>query len=327
MKIGLRGASASLLALALAGMVGCSQSTGHESPVAEAAAAASTANDAEKQKIGYAVGVDVGTSFAPLAEFIDQAALRTAIEDAFAGKEPALTQEEAQLTDMTMRVAMIRKSGQPMPELPPGVEIGEPDPVKVAQMLGGYAVGPSLAQFKDALSLDAMFQSIEALFSTGKAEITHEEAMAQLQDFVQGRAQAKGEENRRIGAEFLEANKAKPGVVTTESGLQYQIIRPGSGAKPAETDRVRVNYHGKLLDGTVFDSSYERGEPVEFALTQVIPGWREGVALMSTGAKYRFWIPSDLAYGPAGAPGGKIGPDATLTFDVELMGVMPNPAP
>jgi FKBP-type peptidyl-prolyl cis-trans isomerase FkpA len=131
------------------------------------------------------------------------------------------------------------------------------------------------------------------------------------------------EENRRAGAEFLAANKTQPGVITTASGLQYQVLRAGSGEKPAASSRVRVNYEGKLLSGEVFDSSYARGEPAEFGLNQVIAGWTEGVALMPVGAKYRFWIPSELAYGANGAPGGKIGPDATLTFDVELLGVMP----
>ena len=100
------------------------------------------------------------------------------------------------------------------------------------------------------------------------------------------------------------------------------VLREGNGARPLPSSRVRVNYVGKLLNGNTFDSSYDRGQPAEFSLTQVIPGWTEGVALMPIGAKYRFWIPSDLAYGPSGAPGGSIPPDATLTFDVELMGIL-----
>jgi len=111
-------------------------------------------------------------------------------------------------------------------------------------------------------------------------------------------------------------------VFTTPSGLQYMVLRQGAGERPQPSDRVRVNYHGTLLDGTVFDSSYERGQPAEFALDQVIPGWTEGVALMPVGGKYRFWIPGELAYGAKGTPGGPIGPNATLVFDVELMAVL-----
>ena len=131
------------------------------------------------------------------------------------------------------------------------------------------------------------------------------------------------EENVRKGAEFLASNKEKPLVTTTASGLQYEVLTQGSGTvHPTATSKVKVHYEGKLLDGTVFDSSYERGEPVEFPLNRVIAGWTEGVALMPVGAKYRFWIPSDLAYGPGGSPP-RIGPNATLTFDVELLGIVP----
>ena len=128
--------------------------------------------------------------------------------------------------------------------------------------------------------------------------------------------------NREEGNAFLAKNKAQPGVVTTASGLQYQVLRAGSGERPMATSRVRVNYEGKLLDGTPFDSSYERGQPADFGLDQVIKGWTEGVALMPVGSKYRFWVPSELAYGSNGTPGGPIGPDATLTFDVELLGIL-----
>ena len=132
--------------------------------------------------------------------------------------------------------------------------------------------------------------------------------------------QAKGKEALRIGAEFLEENKDKEGVMTTESGLQYKVLEAGTGASPSATQTVSVHYEGRLIDGTVFDSSIQRGEPTEFPVNRVIPGWTEGLQLMKEGAKYQFYIPSELAYGSRGA-GGDIGPNETLIFDVELLEV------
>lgn len=319
MKIGMRGAAVSLLALAMAAPV---LATAQQSAAAAANKETSVLTS-EREKIGYAVGIDVASSFEPLADMIDVAALRAAIENAFAGNEPVLSQEEAQATDGALRMAMMAKNGQPIPGMAPGTEAPKPDPTKVAQLLGGYAVGPSLVQIKDDISLDALFTAIDDVFGKRELRVTRDQAMAELQAFAQAKASKASAENRQAGLDFLAANKDQPGVITTASGLQYQVLRAGSGEKPAATSRVRVNYEGKLLSGEVFDSSYERGEPAEFGLNQVIAGWTEGVALMPVGAKYRFWIPSDLAYGANGAPGGKIGPDATLTFDVELLGVMP----
>jgi len=122
------------------------------------------------------------------------------------------------------------------------------------------------------------------------------------------------------GQAFLAENAKKDGVKTTASGLQYEVLKPGTGKSPKATDTVQVNYRGTTIDGKEFDSSYKRGEPIEFPLNRVIPGWTEGVQLMKEGATYRFFIPSNLAYGPAGA-GSAIGPNETLIFDVELLKV------
>ncbi|MGY3855415.1 FKBP-type peptidyl-prolyl cis-trans isomerase [Aeromonas aquatilis] len=127
-------------------------------------------------------------------------------------------------------------------------------------------------------------------------------------------------DNVRIGAEFLASNKEKPLVTTTASGLQYEVLTPGTGTvHPTATSKVKVHYEGKLLDGTVFDSSVARGEPIEFGLNQVIAGWTEGVQLMVEGEKTRFYIPANLAYGDRAA--GKIPPGSVLIFDVELLGI------
>ena len=127
-------------------------------------------------------------------------------------------------------------------------------------------------------------------------------------------------DNKTLGREFMEQNAKNDSVVQTQSGLQYMVLKEGTGAKPGAEDTVTVHYTGKLLDGTVFDSSVERGEPTSFPLNAVIPGWTEGLQLMSEGAKYRLFIPSELAYGSKGA-GDKILPNATLIFDVELIKV------
>ena len=143
---------------------------------------------------------------------------------------------------------------------------------------------------------------------------------AMVQEKAQVKAAAQGKINQAEGEAFLAENANKEGVKTTETGLQYKVLRAGTGKSPVATDEVEVHYEGRLLDGTVFDSSYERGQPISFPLSGVIPGWTEGVQLMKTGAKYQFYIPSDLAYGLRGSPP-NIGPNSTLIFDVELISI------
>jgi len=131
--------------------------------------------------------------------------------------------------------------------------------------------------------------------------------------------------NLAQGDAFLAKNAKAPGVQTTASGLQYQVITEGKGAKPQPSDIVKVNYKGTLLDGKTFDSSYDRGEPATFPLNQVVPGWQEGIAMMPVGSKYKFWIPAKLGYGDKGTPGGPIPPNATLVFEVELLDIVKQP--
>lgn len=322
MKIAMRGAAASLMIVTLAASSGA--------VVAQQTAATPASHDqqdkplsTERQKVSYALGLDVAHAFQPIAGEIDLASLRKALENAFAGGEPLITMEQAQATDAALRTALAVRNGQPVPGQAPGTPPPAVDKAKVGLMLGGYAIGPQLAGLKDELDLDTLFSALSTAFAGGTPAMTAQEAQATLQAFASNRQARLAERNRSQGAEFLAHNKTQKGVVTTASGLQYLVLREGSGERPTATSKVRVNYEGKLLDGSVFDSSYQRGEPVEFALNQVIPGWTEGLQLMPVGSKYRFWIPSSLAYGPQGTQGGPIGPDATLTFDVELMGVMP----
>ena len=130
----------------------------------------------------------------------------------------------------------------------------------------------------------------------------------------------KAENNLKAGVDFLAANKQKPGITELASGLQYEVITEGTGAKPTAFNTVTCHYHGTLIDGTIFDSSVQRGKPASFPLNQVIKGWTEGVQLMPTGSKWRFFIPPNLGYGERGA-GGVIGPNSTLIFEVELLGI------
>lgn len=178
----------------------------------------------------------------------------------------------------------------------------------------------------------AILRGIEDVLAGNDPAFTEEEVMAAfqvIQEMQQQRqqemqhqqrdTQAQAAENQERGEAFLAENAAREDVNVTLSGLQYQVIEAGEGEKPEATDTVTVHYTGRLLDGTVFDSSVERGEPVEFPLNQVIPGWTEGVQLMSPGAKYRFWIPAELAYGENAPP--QIGPNQVLDFEVELIQV------
>ncbi len=153
----------------------------------------------------------------------------------------------------------------------------------------------------------------------GSALITR--FQTEMQAAAKAEQEAAAAEAKKAGEAFLTDNAAKEGVMTTDSGLQYKILQEGTGASPTASDRVKVHYEGRLIDGTVFDSSIKRGEPVDFGVGQVISGWTEGLQLMKEGAKYQFFIPAKLAYGERGA-GGKIGPGATLIFDVELIEVL-----
>lgn len=282
-----------------------------------------TALVSERDKVSYAIGVDVGNSLQPVGPFMDVAAFERALVNTFAGKPPLITEAEAQATDQLLRANLATAEGGSVPGMPPGSKPPAVDKTKVGLFLGTYVVGPSLVAFKDEVDPATLAQAVRTVAQkSGTPLLTAQQAQAEMQAYITKRQGAAGQRNREEGAKFLGTNKTQKGVITTPSGLQYQVLREGNGQRPLPSNRVRVHYEGKLLDGTVFDSSYARGEPAEFGLTQVIAGWTEGVALMPVGAKYRFWIPSNLAYGPQGAPGGKIGPDATLTFDVELMGIL-----
>ncbi|UNK50070.1 FKBP-type peptidyl-prolyl cis-trans isomerase [Lysobacter sp. S4-A87] len=291
---------------------------------AAASAQDKTVLTTDRDKASYMVGSDIAQSIAPVAPDIDLAAFERAIKNAFDGGKPLITEDEAQVVGPALMQRIASRSGQ----APAGAKVPDVAKDKVAYLVGAD-VGRSLAPIKDELELPVVVQAIRTSFNKGTPLLSEAEQGAVRQSFqqkvqakMQAQASALGDKNKADGAAFLAKNKAVKGVFTTGSGLQYMILRQGSGARPKSTDQVRVNYHGTLLDGTVFDSSYDRGQPAEFALNQVIAGWTEGVGMMPVGSKFRFWIPGDLAYGPKGTPGGPIGPNATLVFDVELMSIL-----
>ncbi|MDR3416354.1 MAG: FKBP-type peptidyl-prolyl cis-trans isomerase [Nevskia sp.] len=196
----------------------------------------------------------------------------------------------------------------------------------------GYDIGHSLAQIKDNVDLKSLEKGLEESAAGQTARLTdkqREDVKNNVAQKIRAKQQADREaaakKNQDDGDKFLADNGKKAGVKTTASGLEYEVITEGKGDHPTAQDKVTVNYKGTLLDGTVFDSSYDRGQPVSFPLGNVIPGWTEGVQLMTPGSKYKFYIPSKLAYGERGA-GAKIGPNQTLTFEVELISIDKNTA-
>ena len=181
--------------------------------------------------------------------------------------------------------------------------------------MGGNFIGSGIKK----LDVNDFADGLRVLYENAEQKMTFDEAKQIVTDFFTNLQNQAADENERLGREYLEKNKGAEGVMVTESGLQYQIVKEGTGAQPGPNDVVTVHYTGKLIDGTVFDSSVERGEPATFAVGQVIPGWVEGLQLMREGAAYRLFIPSNLAYGPHGT--GPIQPNSTLIFDVQLLKV------
>jgi FKBP-type peptidyl-prolyl cis-trans isomerase len=192
----------------------------------------------------------------------------------------------------------------------------------------GLNMGSQLGAAESHIDMEALIDGLvdgmagnEPRVPESELQTVLQELSATIQAEEAARVEAESEANAAAGEAFLAENAEKDGVIVTESGLQYEILREGEGAAPAATDRVSIHYKGTLLDGTQFDSSYDRGEPAVFGVSGVIAGFSEGLMLMSEGSHYRFYIPSDLAYGPTGS-GGAIGPNSTLIFEIELLEVV-----
>jgi len=189
----------------------------------------------------------------------------------------------------------------------------------------GQDIGKSLKDLDTIVQIPVLVRGIEDALKNRSSMLTEEEMTKlkqelsmKMQSAMMAKQQVSGGKNKTEGEKFLAENKTKPGVVTTASGLQYTILKEGSGPKPLATDKVSVHYKGTLIDGTKFDSSYDRNEPVTFPVNGVIPGWTEALQLMKVGGKYKLFVPPNLGYGERGA-GDKIGPNAVLIFEVELL--------
>lgn len=188
-----------------------------------------------------------------------------------------------------------------------------------------YSLGVLMAknvetQRIENLDIEALIQGMKEVLTGQETKYSPEKCNQYFSTYMTARQALQFEEIRLAGETFLDENGKRPEVVTTESGLQYEVIQEGEGPKPTATDQVKVHYHGMLADGSVFDSSVDRGEPVTFGVGQLIAGWTEGLQLMSVGSKYKMFIPQNLAYGDRGA-GDKIPPFSVIVFEVELLGI------
>lgn len=231
----------------------------------------------------------------------------------------------APLAVLLLAASALGAAETPATKAPPAMD------AKTVTDVASYGIGQQIGDnFKSqgiTVNVDLLVQGLKDALQGQQARYTDEQLQTAFEAFnrtVQAaheqRAAASGEQSKREGQAFLQTNGKKPGVRTTASGLQYEVIKAGQGASPKATDSVRVHYEGKLINGQVFDSSVRRGQPATFRVNQVIPGWTEALQLMHTGDKWRIFVPSELAYGAAGA-GDVIGPHSVLVFEVELLGI------
>ena len=273
----------------------------------------------DRDKVGYMIGLDVGKSIGPGFQDLDLAALQRAVENSLVNGKPLLDEKDVKATRQALIDSITaRKAGKPATAI---------DHVK-AGLLVGTNIGSSLASIHNEFDVPMFMRGVkdagnpDTKHALDDAEIAKVRSAfsAHMAEVKAAKREADAKASSKLEDDFMARNQQVKGVFTTPSGLQYMVLRQGNGPRPKPGQKVKVNYVGTLLDGKKFESSYDRGEPAQFGLDQVIKGWTEGVGLMPVGAKYRFWIPARLGYGEKGA-GSDIPPNATLTFDVELLGV------
>jgi len=223
-------------------------------------------------------------------------------------------------------LAQVKKTTTPATAHKPGASKTTPAPaLKTTQDSVSYAIGLSVANFYKQMNITnintALLTRAINDVKNGKPTLNEQQAETTIRNYMDKAKAEKASGNKKIGEEFLAANKTKPGVTTTASGLQYMVMKEGTGPKPGLTDKVKVHYHGTLIDGRVFDSSVDRGQPIDLTVNGVIPGWTEALQLMPVGSKWKLFIPSNLAYGDQQA-GPMIAPGSTLIFEVELLDIM-----
>lgn len=293
----------SLLLAGLCALAACGKSTGDKEH-------ALTALEPGMQTVSYAIGMDMGRQVGTMPGADDDAQLVAGLRERLAGSAK-LEDDQAQ---MVMQAFMTGATDE---------EIASPD-FASAEARRSYAVGVVLATLvtKQVKELDprALTQGLQDQLAGGATLLAADKIHDIINGYQRERHGVLAAANQAEGEAFLAANAQREGVLVTPSGLQYEVLREGNGPRPRAESRVKVHYRGNLLDGTVFDSSYDRGEPITFPLNGVIAGWTEGVQLMPVGSMYKFFIPGNLAYGERGA-GGDIGPNATLVFEVELLAI------
>ena len=226
-------------------------------------------------------------------------------------------------------VAQTKKTAaKPQPKASAAASAGTSAPIKLNNAIDSvsYSIGVNVGlglkqQNLGNANLKALTKALQDALQSQNTQIAPEQANRIIGEFFQRERTVKAEANKKVGEQYLEENKKKPGIMTTASGLQYEVVKAGTGPKPAATDTVKAHYTGRLIDGTVFDSSVERGQPLEIHVNQVIQGWSEALQLMPVGSKWKLYIPSTLAYGSQGA-GAQIGPNSTLVFDIELLEIV-----
>ncbi len=294
--------TASLL-LALLGLAACGgNGGGDQAPLTEL--------EDGVQRMSYALGMDLALQVGDMPGAEDHEALMSGVREKLA--------DESRLDAMEARNLLQQHAAGATDTTG---EFSDPDFADRTEQRS-YAVGVTVADFVamqfDTVDTRALIQGLRDQMGEGETLVSPDSTRAVITRFQEARQQAVSESNVTEGEAFLAENAERPEVQVTDSGLQYLVLEKGDGPTPEATDRVTVHYRGTLLDGTEFDSSYARGEPATFPLNGVIAGWTEGLQLMPVGSKYKFFVPSELAYGERGA-GGRIGPNATLIFEVELL--------